>query len=266
MPILRDITLGQYYPGNSFLHRLDPRSKLLTSLISMTSLLFVFNKEVLFVTVLFCLAGVAVSGVPGRVIFGNIKPFKWLCIITFLIHALSGAGQTLITIPGIGLAITEQGLTAGGAYVVRLVFLIVLAALFTLTTTPTDLTDGLAKLLSPLRRCKVPVHEFALMMTLTLRFVPILLREAERIRNAQLSRGASLEGRLLERVRNLIPMLVPLFVSAIRRAEELAVAMESRNYITGSVRTAFRKLAFRKDDAVLCLVTVLFVGIVSAVR
>ena len=266
MPILRDITLGQYYPGNSYLHRLDPRSKLITSLIFMTNLLFGFNVKVLLLNTLVCLGGIILSGVPIGIVAKNLRPFVWLFVITFLLHAFSTPGEALFIIPGVDWNVTLQGISNGAAYVMRLTFLIVLAALFTLTTTPVDLTQGLSLLLRPLKRLKVPVHEFALMMTLTLRFVPILLREAQRVKNAQLSRGVSLEGTLLARVRNLLPMLVPLFISAIRRAEDLAMAMEARSYVSDGKRTSFHELGFRIDDIELFVFTFIFLGVASAVR
>jgi len=176
------------------------------------------------------------------------------------------SGGSAFYYPGGRLECHPEGISNGAAYVMRLTFLIVLAALFTLTTTPVDLTQGLSLLLRPLKRLKVPVHEFALMMTLTLRFVPILLREAQRVKNAQLSRGVSLEGTLLARVRNLLPMLVPLFISAIRRAEDLAMAMEARSYVSDGKRTSFHELGFRIDDIELFVFTFIFLGVASAVR
>jgi len=181
----------------------------------------------------------------------NLKPFFWLFLITFLIHLLTTRGTVLYSIPWLDWTITSEGMTNGTVYSIRLALLIIIAALLTMTTAPIELTDSLEKLFSPLKRVKVPVHEFALMMTLALRFIPILLREAERIRNAQLSRGLSLEGNLMHRVKNIIPMILPLMVAAIRRADELAVAMEARSYTGGSGRTTYRKLGFAPGDYVL---------------
>ncbi len=243
---LKDITLGQYYPGQSFLHRLDPRSKLLTSLILMTSLLFSKTLDLILIHGAVALLVVYVSKIPFNIIARNLKWFLWLFLITFGIHVLE------ITIvdrfPYFILGIIESGLLNGLTYTLRLALLIILAALLTLTTSPIELTDGVERLFSPLKRFKLPVHELAMMMTLSLRFIPILIHEAERIKNAQLSRGASLEGSLLERVKNIIPMILPLFVSAIRRADDLAVAMEARAYIGGEGRSSYNRLAFTGAD------------------
>lgn len=245
---LKDITLGQYYPGNSFLHRLDPRSKLLTSLIFMTCLLLSNKLFLLLVLLGVSVSGVYFSGIPFVRMLKNLRPFFWLFLITFLIHLFTTQGRELIRIPILGFSLSEEGFVNGVSYSLRLGLLIVFAGFLTMTTAPIELTDSLEKLLSPLKRFKVRVHEFALMMTLSLRFLPILILEAERIKNAQLSRGASLEGNLLRRVKNIVPMILPLFVSAIRRAEDLAVAMEARHYVGGEGRTSFRKLQFRRGD------------------
>lgn len=154
----------------------------------------------------------------------------------------------MLSLPFVTVAITKEGLFNAGLYTVRLLLLIILAAWLTLTTTPIELTDGLERLLLPLKRFKLPVHEFVLMVTLSLRFLPILIQEAERIKNAQLSRGASLEGTLMHKVRNIVPMVVPLFLSAIRRADELALAMEARHYVGGDGRTSFGHLRLTKVD------------------
>jgi len=231
----------------------------------MTSLLFAFNGKILLLNGLLCLIGISRSGVPARVVVRNVRPFLWLFVITFLLHALSTPGKILFAFPSVGFIVTQEGLLGGAAYVLRLTFLIVLAALFTLTTTPMDLTQGLSRLFRPLRWLKLPVHQFALMMTLTLRFVPILLQEAQRIKNAQLSRGAALDGKLLDRVKNLVPMLLPLFVSAIRRAEDLATAMEARSYTQDGERTSFRRLGFTRNDFELFGVIFVFLGVAGAV-
>lgn len=251
MAFINDITLGRYYPGDSILHDLDPRSKLLASLLLMLSLFISINLWSLLLLFVICVLGFQVSGIPFSMASRNLKPFFWLFLITFLIHVLTTRGTVLYTLPLLNWTITSEGMTNGMLYSIRLGVLIIIAALLTMTTAPIELTDSLEKLFSPLKRLKVPVHEFALMMTLALRFVPILLREAERIRNAQLSRGLSLEGNLMRRIRNIVPMILPLMVAAIRRADELAVAMEARNYAGGSGRTTYRKLGFAPHDYAL---------------
>ncbi len=246
MAFLNDITLGQYYPGNSFLHRLDPRSKLFASLIFMFC--FLLTNDILLILIQGCVFILAtyLSKIPAKVITKNLKCFFWLFLITFCIHIFEF--NLSHSFPFLNFKVTEQGILIGLVYTLRLVLLIVFAALFTLTTTPIELTDSLEKLFSPLKRFKLPVHEFTLMMTLSLRFIPILIYETERIKNAQLSRGASLEGRLLQRVQNIIPMLIPLFISAIRKADELAVAMEARNYMGGTGRTNYNQLVLKRGD------------------
>lgn len=252
MAIFQDFTLGQYYPGHSFLHNLDPRTKLLASILLMTSLLLASNYTFVLGIVAVCALGICMSQIPGHFFLKNLRPFVWLFIITFLIHALTTPGTALITAPFVAVSVTEQGLWSAGVYTIRLGLLIITAALLTLTTAPIDLTDGLERLLSPLKRIRVPVHEFVLMVTLSLRFLPILLQEAQRLRNAQVSRGASFEGNLMNRIKNIVPMIVPLFISALRRADELAIAMEARNYAGGSGRTVYRKLKMTlKDYSVL---------------
>lgn len=256
MALLKDITLGRYYPGDSFVHNLDPRSKLLASLLFMFSLFIYIDLWSLLLLFMICAFGFRIAGIPYKFMLKNMKPFFWLFLITFLIHLLTTQGDAIYTIPLVDLTITQEGITNGTVYSFRLALLIAFAALLTMTTAPIELTDSLEKLFSPLKGLKVPVHEFALMMTLALRFIPILLHEAERIRNAQLSRGLALEGRLIQRIRNIIPMILPLMVSAIRRADELAVAMEARNYAGGSGRTSYRKLGFVAPDYALLTCTI----------
>ncbi len=245
MPLLRDMTLGQYYPGNSFLHCLDPRSKLISIVTLMTCLFISMEVDVLIAGGSLLTLGIARSGLPAGAIFRNLRPFVWLFFITFLVHALTTPGQPLFDF---GMPVTREGLVSGLGYSMRLSFLILVAALFTLTTPPIELTDALDKLFSPLKRLKVPVHELVLMASLSLRFLPILVNEAGRVKNAQLSRGATLDGRLLARVKAMVPMILPLFVSAIYRAEALALAMEARSYTGGKDRSSYRELTFGRND------------------
>lgn len=245
---LSDLTVGQYYHSDSILHRLDPRTKLLASLIFMTCLLLSRSLAEVLLHGSICLVGFYFSKIPIKLVLRNLKPFLWLFLITFCIHIFTTPGVSLFKMPLLGFQITEQGLTNGLTYSVRLSLFIICSALLTLTTAPIELTDSLEKLLSPLRRFKMPVHEFVLMITLSLRFLPLLIREAERIKNAQLSRGLSLDGNLLQRIKNIVPMILPLFVSVIRRANDLATAMEARHYIGGEGRTSFRQLRLRPAD------------------
>ncbi|MCG8607435.1 energy-coupling factor transporter transmembrane protein EcfT, partial [bacterium] len=189
----------------------------------------------------------------------NLKWFLLLFVITFGIHSLEfrfEAGWPY-------LGFSKEGFFIGSVYTARLALLIIFAALLTLTTAPIELTDGVERLLNPLKRFRMPVHEFALMMTLALRFIPILIREAERVKNAHLSRGATLQGSIVSRIRSIIPMAMPLFLSAIRRADELAIAMAARHYTGGEGRTSYQQFVFERADYYLLLSAVsLLLGIV----
>ncbi len=264
MGFIRDITLGQYHAGHSLLHVLDPRTKLLASLILMVCLLFAERPGSIVLHGTFCLLVWRLSGLPGRLVFGNLKPFLWIVSVTALVHIFTAEGRVLLIVPVFDWSISDQGLANALVYSARLLFLVLFAAFLTLTTPPTELTDGLEKMMSPLKKLRLPVHELALMMTLSLRFIPILIREAERVKNAQLSRGVSLEGPFLQRVRALLPMILPLFVLAMQRSEELAVAMESRAYSGGQGRTSYRELTMTQNDAAaIGLVSLVFVFTVA---
>ena len=251
MALLKDITLGQYYPGESFLHRLDPRSKLLASMLLLAGLLISNSIITIVFFSVYTVLGVMLSGIPVAVFGRNLKSFLWFLIFTFLIHLLlNSEGNTLVMLP-LGLRITSTGLAFAVLYTTRLVLIVVVAGLLTLSTTPVDFTDGLERLFSPLRRLRVPVHEIALMISLSLRFIPLLLRETERLKNAQISRGVSFSGSLVSRLKSVLAMLLPLFVSAFRRADELAVAMEARYYVNGTYRTSYRTLKFQRGDVLI---------------
>jgi len=183
-----------------------------------------------------------------RIILGNLRSFLWLVVFTFLLHVLLTPGDQLLKIPFAGLVVTHQGLAGGLLYSLRIMLLLVLAVMLTMTTTPIELADSIEKLGSPLKKLKIPVQEFALMLTLSLRFVPILLQEADTIRDAQLSRGLLLETNILQKIKNIVPMIIPLFVSSIRRAEELAVAMDARSYTGGEGRTHYKTYTFTGND------------------
>jgi energy-coupling factor transport system permease protein len=195
-----------------------------------------------------------ISRIPFKIFAKNLKWFFGLFLITFCIHLANIS--IVAAFPFLQLDITQQGLISGISHTMRLVLLITLASLLTMTTSPMELTDSLEKLFSPFKRFRLPVHEFALMTTLALRFIPILLLEAQKIKNAQLSRGLALEGSLFQRVKNVVPMVLPLFISAIRRADDLAVAMQARHYAGGHNRTSFHNLELRQADWLLLLSSV----------
>lgn len=251
MAFLTDISLGQYYPGDSFIHRLDPRTKLIAIFCFMTALLVSFQPVVLGGFAILLIIIIASSRLPVALVLKNIRPFIWLFFLTVLVHLFWTQGQVLYTVPVVNLDVTQEGLTLGLVYSVRLVLLIILAALLTLTTSPIELTDALEKMLGPLKRFKVPTHEIVMMLTLSLRFIPTLLEEALRLKNAQMSRGATFDGSLVQRIKSVVPLILPLFISAFRRADDLALAMDSRCYTGGEGRSSFRKLKFKAADYVV---------------
>lgn len=258
MAFFSDITLGQYYPGESFIHRLDPRTKLVVTMSVMTGLLLSFNVLIMAGIALLLSAAVCLSRIPFSLVVKNLRPFLWFFALTIIINLFWTSGKVLWRVPGINSIITQEGLEMGCLYALRLALLIIIAALMTLCTSPIELTDALEKLAAPLKRLHLPTHEIALMLTLSLRFIPTLIEEAQRIKNAQLSRGATFSGSMIQRTRNLIPMILPLFVSAFRRADELAMAMDARCYVGGTGRTSYSRLRFCRVDYVILIGSVVF--------
>ena len=246
--MIRDITIGQYYPEDSLLHRQDPRTKMLCTLLFLISL-FVQNSIPGYgLATLFLGAVILLSKIPLGYILKGLKAIVVILIFTGILNLFFTRGGTVLVEWGI-FRITDQGLRAMVFMVIRLIYLVIGSSLMTFTTTPNMLTDGLESLLGPLNRIKVPVHEVAMMMSIALRFIPILLEETDKIMKAQLARGADLEsGNLLQRAKSMIPVLVPLFVSAFRRANDLAMAMEARCYRGGSGRTKMKPLAYQGRD------------------
>ena len=240
MAFLNDITLGQYFPGDSVVHRLDPRTKFTAILLLMSAALF--SRSFVFYFVLLGLVGgvIRLSRLPFGYVVRNVRPFVWLILLTFIFHACALHP----------LRLTAEGMAQGALFGLRLAILILVASLLTLTTSPIDLTDGLERLMAPLRRVRVPVHELAMMMVIALRFIPLLIEEADRLRKAQISRGASFEGGWIRKAKSLIPLLVPLFLSAFRKADQLALAMEARSYRGGEGRTSFTQLKLEAKDRV----------------
>ena len=256
MALLGDITLGRYIPGDSVLHRLDPRTKLLIVLVWMSAALA--SRGVLPVAV-FCTFIVATAGLsrlPPSLLLKNLRSFLWLLVITALLHAAMTPGHLLWHVPFLEVNITAEGLQAAVVFTLRLSAVVTAASLLTLTTSPLELTDGLERLLRPFRRLGLPAHELAMMVSIALRFIPVLAEEAERLQKAQMARGAEFGGHPVARARQLVPLLVPLFLSAFARADRLAIAMEARGYRGGEGRTQFRQLRFLAMDGVatgICL-------------
>ena len=257
--MLRDITLGQYYPGNSILHRLDPRVKLTGTLVFLISL-FVFSSASAYLTAGCTLAAaVILSRVPPGFIFRGLKTIFLLMLITALLNLFLTPGDVIFRVWKF--QITVQGVKMAVRMAVRLSFLITGSSLLTLTTTPNQLTDGMETGLRWMRLFHVPVHEIAMMMSIALRFIPILMDETNRIMNAQTARGADFSsGGLIRRAKALIPLLVPLFVSAFRRANDLALAMEARGYHGGDGRTKMKPLVYKRRDYIAYLIIALYLS------
>ena len=245
--MLRDITLGQYYRADSLLHRLDPRVKLVATFMFIISLFLVKNFIGYIIAALFLATGIALSKVPPKFIFRGMKTIFFLLFITMIFNLFLTPGKELVSFWK--LTITYEGVQMAIMMAIRLIFLITGSSLMTLTTTPNNLTDGLESLLRPLKVIKVPVHEISMMMSIALRFIPILMEETDKIMKAQMARGADFEsGSIINRAKSLVPLLVPLFISAFRRANDLAMAMEARCYRGGDGRTKMKPLVYSKTD------------------
>lgn len=266
--MIRDITIGQYYPADSVLHRLDPRLKLNGTLIFIVSI-FLFDTLYGYIAVALFLASIIkLSKVPFKFILRGLKAIVIILLFTMTFNLFLTQGDILFKLGF--LKVTKQGLHSALFMGIRLVFLILGSSLMTFTTTPNQLTDGIERLLWPLHRIKVPVHEIAMMMSIALRFIPILLEETDKIMKAQMARGADFEsGGIVKRAKGLVPLLVPLFVSAFRRANDLAMAMEARCYRGGEGRTKMKPLKYEGRDVggyaflLLYLASVIAVGIIE---
>ena len=260
--MIRDITIGQYFPGKSAIHKMDPRIKILLSILYIVMLFVADNMWGLLLGVLFGFAAYLISRIPLSMIWKSMKPVVPIVIFTAVLNLFLSTGDPLWQWKF--LKITKEGIETAVFMSVRILCLIAGTSLLTYTTSPIALTDGIERLLSPLKKIKLPVHELAMMMTIALRFIPTLIEETDKIMSAQKARGADLEsGGVMQRAKALLPILIPLFVSAFRRAEELALAMECRCYHGGEGRTALRVLRYKAADyAVLAGFVVLTAGII----
>lgn len=263
--MLRDITLGQYYPVESPIHRLDPRTKLFGTMVFILSL-FVANNIWGYLLGTIALAAVIIlTKVPLRFILKGLKAIVILLLISVSFNLFLTPGQELIRFWIF--KITWEGIRLAGFMAVRLIYLVVGSSLMTLTTTPNQLTDGLEKGLGFLKRFHVPVHEISMMMSIALRFIPILVEETDKIMKAQMARGADFEsGNLIQKAKSMVPLLVPLFISAFRRATDLAMAMEARCYHGGEGRTKMKPLKYAKRDHMGYLVYVIYLVIMILLR
>ena len=246
--MLKDVTLGQYFPGDSFVHRLDPRTKLLMVVIYIVAL-FTANGWISYGLVfMFLVVSVRISKIPLKAITRGMKPVVFIVAFTGILNLLFTEG-THVIVSFLGLTITWEAVERALFMIARILMLITGTFLLTYTTSPISLTDGLESLLNPLKSIKVPVHELSMMMSIALRFIPTLIEETDKIISAQKARGADFEsGNLIQRAKALVPILVPLFISAFRRADELAIAMESRCYQGGEGRTKMKLLRYTRLD------------------
>ncbi|GAB7387265.1 energy-coupling factor transporter transmembrane protein EcfT [Bacillaceae bacterium] len=266
MSMLSNIPLGQYVPGTSFVHRLDPRAKIMFVFVYIFIIFLANNPASYALLLAFSLLAIAASRVPLRFVLRGLKPVWLLLVFTVILHLWTTTGGDVVWQWGM-ITIYEKGLEQAVYMSLRLLFLLLITSLLTLTTSPLDLTDGLERLFKPLEKVGFPAHELALMMSIALRFIPTLLEETEKIMKAQMARGADFEsGHLGKRIKNLLPLLVPLFVSAFRRAEELALAMEARCYRGGKHRTRLKQLKYTRRDGLLALLSLLLAAALSWLR
>jgi len=267
--MFRDITIGQYIDGNSFIHKMDARVKILLSLFYIV-ILFLISSPVAYGIVFgFTVFLVVLSRLPIKYILRGLKPMLYILIFTALINLFMTRGGTVLWEAPFwsSLKITEKGIVTAVQMVVRLALLVVVTSLLTLTTSPLMLTDGIEKILKPFSIIKIPAHEIAMMMTIAIRFIPTLSEETDKIIKAQTARGADFEsGNILKRAKAMIPLLVPLFISAFRRADDLAVAMDSRCYHGGKNRTRMKQMRMTAKDAVASVVMVTVAIIIVAIH
>jgi len=258
--------IGQYFPGNSVIHHLDPRTKLLGTLMYIVVLFLAQTPLEYGAIALFTLLVVLISKIPLLMVMKSVRPIFIILLITFVIHAFSFPGKEIVWQWKM-FTVTAEGLEMGSKMVGRLILLLIFSSILTFTTSPIVLTDGIEKLLRPLKKIGVPSHEIAMMMTIALRFIPTLLEEMDRIMKAQEARGADFnKGGLKGRISNMLPLLIPLFVSAFRRADELAIAMEARCYRGGEGRTRMYELRYGNSDYFAYVVMLFLVGIMGLIR
>ena len=263
--MFKNLTIGQHYPIDSPIHDLDPRVKIIITFVYIISLFIINIFPAYILVVLFLTLAISVSKVPIKFVIKGLKPILIIIIITFFINLFLTPGEQIFKL--FFLKITKEGIYQASFMAIRLVLLILGTSLLTLTTSPILLTDGIESLLNPFKKVGLPAHELAMMMTIALRFIPTLMEETEKIMKAQKARGADFEsGNIINRAKNLVPLLVPLFISAFRRADELAMAMESRCYRGGENRTRMRQLVLRKGDYVASFIFVDYITAVIVIR
>jgi energy-coupling factor transport system permease protein len=256
--MIRDITIGQYYPIESRIHGLDPRTKLAMTFGFIISLFFGTKLLVYLIAATFLAIVIKISKVPFKYMVKGLKSIMILIIFTVVINIFMTQGDPIFTWRF--LTITREGVILAFSMAIRLILLTIGSSILTLTTSPIDLTDAIERLLKPFEKIHVPAHEIAMMMTIALRFIPILLEETDKIMKAQMARGADFEtGGLIKKAKSLVPLLVPLFISAFRRADELALAMEARCYRGGKGRTRMKTLAYKKQDFIAYILIAFYI-------
>lgn len=257
------ITIGQYIPGEDWIHKLDPRVKIALTFVFLIAIFFIESFWLFIPVVVYIAAIVAICRIPFGTLLRGLRPILFIVILTFFLNLLTTEGEILFQWGF--LKVTKEGLIRSSFVSIRLVLLVLGTSLMTLTTSPTELTDGLESIMSPLKAIKFPAHELAMMISIALRFIPTLFEESEKIMKAQMARGADFEsGNIFNRAKNMIPLLVPLFINSFRRAGELATAMEARCYRGGEGRTRLNPLKMTaKDTVTLLLGTLFFVGLAS---
>ncbi|MGA8943670.1 MAG: energy-coupling factor transporter transmembrane component T [Thermoactinomyces sp.] len=254
---MNGFVIGMYFPGDSFVHQLDPRAKLGFAFVFMFMVFFADHLMACAIYLAFVFLAIQAAKIPYRLFFTALKPIFFIILLSALLHIwMNKGGEMVVALPGI--TFYEEGLRQAGIISSRLLLLVAIASLLTFTTSPIDLTDGMERLLSPLNRVGIPAHELALMMSIALRFIPVLWEETEKIRKAQMARGVNFEeGNIARRLKNYLPILIPLFISAFRRAEDLALAMEARCYRGAEGRTKWHQLRFTQKDFWLVLILIL---------
>lgn len=258
--MLKDITLGQYFPGKSPIHTLDPRTKLIVLVVYIIALFSAVSWVSYALCLAFLISCIAISRIPVKSIVKGMKPLVMILVFTGILNLFFTGGETVLVSFWV-ITVTLEGLVRAVLMVLRILMLITSTFLLTYTTSPISLTDGLESLLSPLKVIRVPVHELSMMMCIALRFIPTLIEETDKIMCAQKARGADFEnGSLMQRVKALVPILVPLFISAFRRADELATAMECRCYQGGEGRTKMKLLRYHRNDLVAFGIGILLVA------
>lgn len=263
--MLKDITIGQYIPGDSFIHRLDPRVKILAVALYIAAIFLINNILIYIPLAIIILAILKTTKIPLKFVLNGLKPLRFIIILTFIINVFMTPGEILYKFWIF--TITKEGIEIAVFMGLRLAFLVLGTSLLTLTTSPIALTDGLESIMKPLSKIGFPSHQLAMMMTIALRFIPTLFEEADKIIKSQTARGADFEsGNIFKRAKSLVPLLVPLFINAFRRADELATAMEARCYRGGEGRTRLNELTFVKSDYISIFILFVFLASIIGTR